>query len=119
EDIYCLCRALLERHGRPDLGVTFAFMTGLLHYDYPFNVRELEAIVKRGIALCEGTELDAPHLPDEIKDLMKHYGERGPAPGGPKSNAAPTAMQAAPPAAAPPHARPTVPTEQELRALLQ
>jgi transcriptional regulator of acetoin/glycerol metabolism len=76
EDIFALCRALLERHGRPHLGMTFPFMTGLLHYDYPFNVRELEAFMKRGIALCDGAELDAAHLPDEIKDLMKQYAVR-------------------------------------------
>ena len=33
EDIFALCQALLERHGRPDLSISFPFMTGLLHYD--------------------------------------------------------------------------------------
>ena len=76
EDGFSLCRALLERHSRPDLLVTFPFMTGLLHYDFPFNVRELEAFIKRAIALCDGAELDAQHLPHEIKELMKIYGVR-------------------------------------------
>jgi DNA-binding NtrC family response regulator len=80
EDIYALCRALLARHGRPDMRLSFPFMAGLLHYDFPFNVRELEAIIKRGIALAEGNVLDAQHLPDEIKDLMKRYGQRKGAP---------------------------------------
>jgi DNA-binding NtrC family response regulator len=114
EDIYVLGRALLERHGRPELRLTFPFMTGLLHYDYPFNVRELEAFIKRGIALCDGLELDTPHLPDEIKELMKAYGVR---------NKPPTAVAPSPgahplPAAAPPPPRTGVPTEAELRALL-
>ncbi|MFT3769946.1 MAG: sigma 54-interacting transcriptional regulator [Minicystis sp.] len=114
EDIFMLCRALLERHGRPELGLSFPFMTGLLHYDFPFNVRELEAFIKRGIALCDGAELDTPHLPHEIKELMKLYGVRdkppvaAPTPGG----------HPAPAAAAPPPARTGVPTEAELRALL-
>src|SRR6185369_2137957 len=76
EDVFMLCRALLARHGRPDLGLTFAFMTGLLHYDFPFNVRELEALIKRGIALTDGPMLDAQHLPDEIKELMGSYAVR-------------------------------------------
>jgi DNA-binding NtrC family response regulator len=116
EDVFSLCRALLERHGRPDLLVTFPFMTGLLHYDFPFNVRELEAFTKRAIALCDGAELDAQHLPHEIKELMKGYGVRkagathGPAVAPPSPTAAP----------APPRAPllPILPTEQELRALL-
>lgn len=74
EDIYALCRALLARHNAPGRELTFPFMTGLLHYDYPFNVRELEAFIKRGIALSDGGPLDAQHLPDEIKTLMKSYG---------------------------------------------
>ena len=123
EDIFALSSAFLERHaqpGRPQLGMTFPFMTGLLHYDYPFNVRELEAFLKRGCALCDGPELDTPHLPDEIKDLMKHYAVRkGPA------HALPPAHDGAhdgshlqagahPPAPGPHH----VPNEQELRAAL-
>jgi DNA-binding NtrC family response regulator len=121
EDIFLLCRALLERHGRPDLGITFPFMTGLLHYDFPFNVRELEAIIKRGIALCEGSFLDAAHLPDEIKDLMKSYAVRHRGvvapPGGASPQAAPQ-LGAAPVGPTVPATRSNVPTEAELRALL-
>jgi transcriptional regulator with PAS, ATPase and Fis domain len=120
EDIFQLCRAMLARHGRPDLGLTFPFMTGLLHYDWPFNVRELEATIKRGIALCEGPELDAAHLPDVIKDLMKCYGQRGmTSRTGPASSlgAASSLGSAAGPTAAPP--RSGVPTADELRSLLR
>ena len=115
EDIYALSRALLERHGRPDLSIAFPFMTGLLHYDYPFNVRELEAFIKRGIALCDGTTLDTAQLPDEVKDLMKVYGVRNKQP----AQAQPIApvMTGTPiPGLGPP--RVGVPTEVELRALL-
>jgi len=113
EDIFSLCRALLERHGRPDLGLTFPFMTGLLHYDYPFNVRELEAFIKRGIALCDGFELDTAHLPDEIKELMKLYAVRDK----PQAAASPLPAGSHGPAAPPPP-RTGVPSEPELRALL-
>jgi DNA-binding NtrC family response regulator len=123
EDIFALCRALLTRHGRPELGITFPFMTGLLHYDYPFNVRELEAFIKRGCALCDGGALDAPHLADEIKETMKNYAVRKGA-GGTQTAQAAHATHAAPvPAAAPPppsapHPFAQPPPEEELRALL-
>jgi transcriptional regulator with GAF, ATPase, and Fis domain len=123
EDIFALCRAMLERHGRPQLGLTFPFMTGLLHYDYPFNVRELEAFIKRGIALCDGAELDGPQLPDEIKELMKSYAARRAAGAAAPvaaavSPAGPHAGHQASPHAAPAPMRQGVPSESELRALL-
>jgi DNA-binding NtrC family response regulator len=112
EDIYALCRALLHRHGRPELGMTFPFMTGLLHYDYPFNVRELEAFIKRGVALCDGTELDTPHLPLEITELMKGYAlVKGP-------GHAPSPVHGGTPAEDPGARGAHVPTEAELRASL-
>ncbi|NUP10314.1 MAG: sigma 54-interacting transcriptional regulator [Polyangiaceae bacterium] len=76
EDIYGLTRNMLTRHGRAELPMTFSFMTGLLHYDWPFNVRELEAAIKRAVALADGPTLDAPHLPDPIKLAMAEYAVR-------------------------------------------
>jgi transcriptional regulator with PAS, ATPase and Fis domain len=74
EDIYALVRSMLHRHGRPTMSTTFPFMTGLLHYDWPFNVRELEAAIKRAIAVAEGDVLEVHHLPDAIKEVMLEYG---------------------------------------------
>ncbi|HEX4337907.1 MAG TPA: sigma 54-interacting transcriptional regulator [Polyangiaceae bacterium] len=74
EDAYQLFRAFLARHGRPDLAVSFLFMAGLLHYDFPYNVRELEACAKRAIALAEGLVLDTPLLPEPIREEMVGYG---------------------------------------------
>src|SRR5690606_13897663 len=45
EDIFLLVRTFLERCGRPDLQPSFPFMVGLLHHDWPYNVRELEAAI--------------------------------------------------------------------------
>ena len=78
EDVFALTRSMLARHHRPELGLTFSFMTGLLHYDWPFNVRELEAAIKRAVALVEGPSLDAQHLPDPIKQAMVEYAVRAP-----------------------------------------
>jgi DNA-binding NtrC family response regulator len=38
-------------------------------YDFPGNVRELENIIERGVALCQGDTLEAAHLPDDLRDL--------------------------------------------------
>src|SRR6188768_1136763 len=43
EDVYLLTRTFLQRHGGDEKVPSFAFMTGLLNYDFPYNVRELEA----------------------------------------------------------------------------
>ena len=116
EDIYALSRALLARHGRPAMRLSFPYMTGLLHYDFPFNVRELEAMLKRGIALADGDVLEAQHLPDEVRALMKTYGARTPSAADPLAHDHSAAGEA-------PHAhahgvRPAPPTADELRALL-
>jgi DNA-binding NtrC family response regulator len=102
EDVYLLLRTFLARHGRPDLGVSFLFMAALLHYDFPYNVRELEACAKRAIALADAKVLDVPLLPESIRDEMAGYGRTASA-----------SMDA-------PHAGPRqgTPTEEELRALL-
>jgi len=77
EDIYLLVRTFLERHGRPDLVPSFPLMTGLLHYEWPYNVRELEACIKRCIALTDGPILNEQLLPDSVRDAMNDYGSAG------------------------------------------
>ncbi len=74
EDVYLLVRTFLERHGRPDLKPSFPLMTGLLHYEWPYNVRELEACIKRCIALADGSVLHERLLPDAVRDAMGEYG---------------------------------------------
>jgi DNA-binding NtrC family response regulator len=41
----------------------------LLNYDYPGNIRELENIIERGIAVCNGNTFDITHLPDDFRNL--------------------------------------------------
>jgi transcriptional regulator with GAF, ATPase, and Fis domain len=76
EDVFQLARAFAVRYGRPDITFTFSFLVALLHYDWPFNVRELESCIKRGVALTDGAQLDTVHLPDAITEHMKGYGDR-------------------------------------------
>jgi transcriptional regulator with PAS, ATPase and Fis domain len=102
EDVYLLLRAFVARHGRPELLPDFQFMTALLHYDWPYNVRELEACAKRCVALAEQRTLGVGQLPDQIREDMADYG---------------TWSVGAPPTGAMLSKGP--PTEVELRALLQ
>jgi sigma-54 dependent transcriptional regulator, acetoin dehydrogenase operon transcriptional activator AcoR len=76
EDIWLLTQALLARHGRPDLQPTFPFMLGLLAHQWPYNVRELEACVKRAIALSTSLELLPDQLPDEVREALSKFGRR-------------------------------------------
>jgi transcriptional regulator with GAF, ATPase, and Fis domain len=74
EDIYLLVRTFLARHGRGDLIPSFPLMTGLLHYEWPYNVRELEACIKRCIALTDSPILSERLLPDSVREAMNDYG---------------------------------------------
>lgn len=75
EDLFQLVVALLARHHRPELRPSLSFMIGALHYDWPLNVRELEACIKRAVALAPGPALTAEHLPETVQAGMVHYGE--------------------------------------------
>jgi DNA-binding NtrC family response regulator len=104
EDVFLLARTFLGRHGRAELELSFPFMTGLLHYDWPYNVRELEACIKRCVALCDATTLGEEHLPDAIRDAMSDYGEPVSTPRG---------------SVPPDVTRTATPSEHELKSLLE
>jgi transcriptional regulator with PAS, ATPase and Fis domain len=74
EDVFLLTRTFLVRHGGAHRTPSFAFMSGLLHYDFPYNVRELEACIKRALALTRGDQLDPEVLPDAVQEAMNDYG---------------------------------------------
>lgn len=101
EDLFVLCRTFLGRFGKPELELSFPFMTGLLHYDWPYNVRELEACIKRCVVLCDDAVLGEQHLPDYVREAMLEYGTAAPRP-------QPTSGMS----------RGAVPSEQELRDLI-
>jgi len=76
EDLFILARTFLERHGHPHLRCSYGFMLGLVHYDWPYNVRELEACMKRCCALAtDGTITDAL-LPEAVREAMQDYGHQ-------------------------------------------
>ena len=39
----------------------------LMNYDYPGNIRELENIIERGVALATGDTLEPGHLPEDLQ----------------------------------------------------
>ncbi len=41
----------------------------LMNYDFPGNVRELENIIERGVALSNGAEISMAHLPEDLREL--------------------------------------------------
>ena len=91
-----------------------------MHYNWPFNVRELESCIKRGVALAGGNVLDAPQLPDAIAEYMKGYGSRtGLEATGPVSRSPIAAFSGhSPPVSQPLPTRRGPPSEEELRDLL-
>ena len=110
EDIFQLAHAFLSRHGQPDLKLSFGFVLGLVSYDWPYNVRELEGCIKRCMALCDGTTLEEALLPEPIKELMIDYGR-------PLSMSERVAQNYSfEPSRA---SRASAPTDAELRALLE
>jgi len=75
EDIFMLLGEFFRRHGGGALKVTFPFMTALLHYDWPYNVRELESCAKRAVVLSQGKPLDESMLTEDIAREMEDYGQ--------------------------------------------
>jgi len=73
EDISLLAQHFLDRAapvmGKPVHTISEEALTLLKAYDFPGNVRELENIIERGVALCQGDTLEAAHLPDDLRDL--------------------------------------------------
>ncbi len=73
EDISLLAQHFLDRAapvmGKPVHTLSEEALTLLKAYDFPGNVRELENIIERGVALCQGDTLEAAHLPDDLRDL--------------------------------------------------
>jgi len=41
----------------------------LMNYDFPGNVRELENIIERGVALSTASSIETVHLPEDLKEL--------------------------------------------------
>ncbi len=81
DDIPLLVQHFLSKYaaltGRNIEGLAPEAMTILLRYDFPGNVRELENIIERGVALAKGPLIEAAQLPDDLRGLaLKTYRRR-------------------------------------------
>jgi transcriptional regulator with GAF, ATPase, and Fis domain len=63
---YFVGRACAEA-GRPAMPVTTEAMRLLLQYEWPGNVRQLEAVLQRAVLLSDGHAIDYPDLPIEVR----------------------------------------------------
>ena len=57
------------RMSKPVSEISAEAMSILKTYDFPGNVRELENIVERGVAIATGNSLETAYLPDALRDL--------------------------------------------------
>lgn len=111
EDVLPLFELFLAREGRRTLEPDFRATVLLLRYDWPFNVRELEAVARRAAALVRDEVIREADLPPEIRACAVGYGSSE-APAQARAAAGSTA------AAATSSARGSTPTAEELREML-
>jgi two-component system NtrC family response regulator len=80
EDLPALISQLLARHAPDDArrpAISREAMDLLLKYSYPGNVRELENIVQRALALVRGTLIGSGDLPSYLRDVADELAEGG------------------------------------------
>jgi DNA-binding NtrC family response regulator len=82
DDVPGLIRHVLARHGRPgQWKIGEAAMEALIAYDWPGNVRQLERVIERAVALATGAEIGLPDLPHEISHDYRDLAAAVPAAG--------------------------------------
>jgi DNA-binding NtrC family response regulator len=73
DDIPLLAHYFLKKHttlmDRSVADIAADAMAVLIGYDYPGNVRELENMIERGVALAEGDAVEKRHLPRNLREL--------------------------------------------------
>jgi two-component system response regulator HydG len=65
-DIRLLIEHFLEQYGRDGVTCSPAMWDALLTYDYPGNVRQLQHIVQRAVAIAQGPVLELADLSEEV-----------------------------------------------------
>ncbi len=70
QDIPLLCQHFLAKHsarmGKTVTHLSRETLSALMNYGFPGNVRELENLLARGVAVTDGPVLELAHLPEEI-----------------------------------------------------
>jgi transcriptional regulator with PAS, ATPase and Fis domain len=79
-DIPLLCASFLSRYsalmGKEVAAVAPEALDLLMAYDFPGNVRELENLVERGVAVSTSGRIESVHLPEEVRSAAVP-GQRG------------------------------------------
>jgi DNA-binding NtrC family response regulator len=72
EDIPLLARYFLQKYStqmkKYVTDISQDALEVLMRYDFPGNVRELENIIERGVAITYGDTIALTHLPDELRE---------------------------------------------------
>jgi len=119
EDVLLLARAMLRRHSREEVTLSFGFLLGLLHHDWPFNVRELEACLKRAVVLADTPTLHVDQLPEALQaKLLAYQKSTGEPPRTSTQSLAPPHLDSSSEANVAPKKHGQRPSETELRTLL-
>jgi DNA-binding NtrC family response regulator len=73
DDIPLLCYYFLKKYAtlmkKTVAEISDEVISLLMNYDFPGNVRELENIIERGVALTNGSAIELAHLPEDLKEL--------------------------------------------------
>jgi DNA-binding NtrC family response regulator len=73
DDIPLLSYFFLKKYGllmkKEVTGISEDVIVLLMNYDFPGNVRELENIIERGVALTNGPIIEQGHLPEDLREL--------------------------------------------------
>lgn len=74
DDIPLLIQFFLQKYSatmkKSVTGISPAVADILIDYDYPGNVRELENIIERGVALTGGEVIEVDQLPDDLRGMI-------------------------------------------------
>jgi transcriptional regulator with PAS, ATPase and Fis domain len=74
KDIPIFINYFLKKFSGGKIGISNSAKDILIKYHYPGNIRELENIIQRAVALCSDNLIKPEDLPDEIKlDNLKEY----------------------------------------------
>jgi transcriptional regulator with PAS, ATPase and Fis domain len=77
EDIPLLCYHFLNKYAKEinkDVReISEEAMELLVNYDYPGNIRELENIIARAVALTNTSRIELSHLPERFQTVQNHH----------------------------------------------
>ncbi len=66
---YHFLKKCASRMGKPVAEISAEALNILKAYDFPGNVRELENIIERGVAIATGDIIETANLPDDLREL--------------------------------------------------